>query len=267
MLRVIPVASFVTAAVLAPTHVLVAQARADSASAQRRSTDTTAAHKRAAQELETLTITAVRAGAEAPVAKTTLDRERLLRDYAGQDVPLLLRQVPAVTAFSESGSLLNYSYIRLRGIDQSRINITLDGIPLNEPEDQQVYFSDFPDLASSIQSVQVQRGVGTSTYGQAAFGGSVNFASPSLAGSSRESRLQLGGGSFGTARATLEMQTGQMANGMAFYARLSGLRSDGYRRGATSAANGAFVSGGYFGARDIVKLTASTVSSSPSTMP
>ena len=258
MLRVLPFAALLTAAVLAPTRVIPAQARADSSAAQRRPPDTTASPKRGAQELEALTITAVRAGAEAPVAKTTLDRERLQRDYAGQDVPLLLRQVPSVTAFSESGSLLNYSYIRLRGIDQSRINITLDGVPLNEPEDQQVYFSDFPDLASSIQSAQVQRGVGTSTYGQAAFGGSVNFASPSLAGSVRESRLQLGGGSFGTARATVETQTGHMPNGMAFYARLSGLRSDGYRRGATSAANGAFVSGGYFGARDIVKLTAST---------
>lgn len=229
-----------------------AQARPDSIA------DTTAARRRAAQALETLTITAVRAGAETPVAQTTLDRAQLHRDYAGQDVPLVLRQAPSITAYSESGSLLNYSYIRLRGIDQSRINMTLDGVPLNEPEDQQVYFSDFPDLTSSIQSVQIQRGVGTSTYGQAAFGGSVNFASPSLAGSVRQSTVQLGGGSFGTARGTFETQTGELPNRMAFYGRLSGLRSDGYRRGATSAANGAFVSGGYFGDRDIVKLTAST---------
>lgn len=258
MLPAIRIVALLTMALLAPARVLTAQVRPDSTAAERRMADTITSPARAAQALEALTITAVRAGADAPVAKTTLDRERLQRDYAGQDVPLLLRQVPSVTAFAESGSLLNYSYIRLRGIDQSRINVTLDGVPLNEPEDQQVYFSDFPDLASSIQSVQVQRGVGTSTYGQAAFGGSVNFASPSLAGSARQSRIQLGGGSFGTARATFETQTGQMPNGMAFYARLSGLRSDGYRRGATSAANGAFVSGGYFGARDIVKLTAST---------
>ena len=228
------------------------QARPDSAPTP----DTT--RLRPAQALERLTITAVRAGPDVPVAQTTLDRARLERDYSGQDVPLVLRQVPSVTAFSESGSLLNYSYIRLRGIDQSRINVTLDGIPLNEPEDQQVYFSDFPDLTSSIQSVQVQRGVGTSTYGQAAFGGSVNFASPSLAGSSRRTTVQLGAGSFGMARATVETQTGQLPNGLAVYGRLSGLRADGYRRGATSAGNSAFVSGGYLGERDIVKLTAST---------
>lgn len=255
MVRTLGLAALIASASLLAPHASWAQSRPTSAA------DSTASDtlpRRRAQALETLTISAVRAGTDAPVAQTTLDRARLERDYTGQDVPLVLRQAPSVTAFSESGSLLNYSYIRLRGIDQSRINVTLDGVPLNEPEDQQVYFSDFPDFTSSVQSVQVQRGVGTSTYGQAAFGGSVNFASPSLAGSARQSRLEVGGGSFGTARATFETQTGQLPNRMAFYTRLSGMRSDGYRRGASSAANGAFVSGGYFGDRDIVKLTAST---------
>jgi iron complex outermembrane receptor protein len=211
-----------------------------------------------AQTLEGLTITAVRAGGSAPIAETTLDRDRLERDYTGQDVPLTLRQAPSVTAYSESGSLLNYSYFRLRGIDQTRINITLDGVPLNEPEDQQIYFSDFPDLTSSIQSVQVQRGVGTSTYGQAAFGGSVNFASRSLSGSTRGASARVGGGSFGTAMATLQAQSGELPNRLAFAGRLSGMRSDGYRDGASSAANSAFLSAGYFGDRDLVKLTATT---------
>jgi iron complex outermembrane receptor protein len=241
-----------TAAFVAPALLAAQPPRAPADS-----TDSTRA-ERPAQALEALTVTASRAPAGAPVAQTTLDRARLARDYAGQDVPLSLRTAPSVTAYSESGSLLNYSYFRLRGVDQSRINITLDGVPLNEPEDQQIYFSDFPDLTSSVRSVQVQRGVGTSTFGQAAFGGSVNFASPSLAGTAPNRMLQLGGGSFGTARATVEGLTGQLPNKMAFYGRLSGMRSDGYRVGATSAANGAFVSGGYFGDRDIVKLTAST---------
>jgi iron complex outermembrane receptor protein len=91
-----------------------------------------------AQSLERLTVTAVRASDMAPIASTTLDQARLQRDYSGQDIPLTLRQAPSVTAYSESGSLLNYSYFRVRGIDQSRVNITLDGIPLNEPEDQQI---------------------------------------------------------------------------------------------------------------------------------
>jgi len=211
-----------------------------------------------ARTLERLTVTAIRASDNAPVARTTLDRTRIERDYSGQDVPLTLRQAPSVTAYSESGSLLNYSYFRVRGIDQSRVNITLDGIPLNEPEDQQIYFSDFPDLSSSVQSMQVQRGVGTSTYGQAAFGGSVNFATHTLTGTPRSSSLEVGGGSFGTARATGQVNSGTLGNRLAFHARLSGMRSAGYREGATSAANGAFVSGGYFGDRDLVKFTATT---------
>ena len=208
-----------------------------------------------ARTLERLTVTAVRASDNAPVARTTLDRSRIERDYSGQDVPLTLRQAPSVTAFSESGSLLNYSYFRIRGIDQSRVNITLDGIPLNEPEEQQIYFSDFPDLTSSVQSMQVQRGVGTSTYGQAAYGGSVNFATHSLTGTPREMLLDMGGGSFGMARATLQANSGPLANRFAFHGRASGMRSDGYRDGASSAANSVFGSAGYFGDRDFVKLT------------
>lgn len=211
-----------------------------------------------AQSLEGLTVRAVRAGGEAPIAQTTLDRTRLERDYSGQDIPLSVRQAPSVTAFSESGSLLNYSYFRIRGIDQSRINITLDGVPLNEPEEQQIYFSDFPDLTSSVQSVQVQRGVGTSTYGQAAFGGSVNFATHSLSGAPREVALHLGGGSFGMQRATLEAFSGMIGDRLSTHVRVSGMRSDGYREGASSAANSVFASAGYLGDRDLLKLTVTT---------
>ena len=211
-----------------------------------------------AQALERLTVSAVRATDAAPVARTTLDRAQLERDYSGQDVPLTLKQAPSITAYSESGSLLNYSYFRVRGIDQSRVAITLDGIPLNEPEDQQIYFSDFPDLTNSLQSMQVQRGVGTSTYGQAAYGGSLNFATRSLTGTPRSTTIEVGGGSFGMARATLAANSGALDNRWAFNGRFSGMRADGYRDGSSSAANSAFASAGYFGDRDLVKFTATT---------
>lgn len=219
--------------------------------------DEDASRRETARALEGLTITAVRAGGDAPIAQTTLDRARLERDYSGQDVPLTLRQAPSVTAWSESGSLLNYSYFRIRGIDQSRINITLDGVPLNEPEDQQIYFSDFPDLTTSVQSMQVQRGVGTSTYGQAAYGGSVNFATPTLSGAPRTLAMHLGAGSFGTSRATLEGTSGAIGR-FAVHGRLSGLKSDGYREGASSQANSVFTSASYLGDRDLVKVIATT---------
>ena len=105
-------------------------------------------------------------------------RPNLEPRYFGQDVPLLLQgAAPSLTSYAETGNYWGYSYIRLRGIDQSRINLTLDGIPLNDPEDQVLYFADFPDLANSLGSVQVQRGVGTSSNGTAAFAGSINMES------------------------------------------------------------------------------------------
>ena len=206
-----------------------------------------------ARQLEGVTVRAVRSGA-AP-AQTTLDAAAIQRTYTGQDVPLVLQQAPSVTTYSESGSQNNYSYFRLRGIDQSRVNITLDGIPLNEPEDQQVYFSDFPDLASSLRSVQVQRGVGTSTFGQASFGGSVNLETTPLGATPAGGEVQLGGGSFGAARANASYNTGLLPSRFAFSARFSNQREGGYRRGSAHAGNSQYLAGGYFGERDLVKLT------------
>ena len=207
-----------------------------------------------ARALETVTVRAVRGG-DAAAAQTTLTAPALARGYTGQDVPLLLQQAPGVTTFAQSGSQWNYSYFRLRGLDQSRINLTLDGIPLNEPEDQQLYFSNFADLANSIQSVQLQRGVGTSTYGQASFGGSVNFETVPLAASAPGAELQLGAGSFGARRAAAEYASGLQENRTAVYARFSNQRADGYRRGSSHAGNSAMASVGYFGDHDLLKLT------------
>ncbi len=207
-----------------------------------------------ARALETVTVRAVRGG-EAAAAQTTLGAPALRRGYTGQDVPLLLQQAPGVTTFAQSGSQWNYSYFRIRGIDQSRVNLTLDGIPLNEPEDQQLYFSNFADLASSIRSVQIQRGVGTSTYGQASFAGSVNFETVPLAATAPGAEVQLGAGSFGAARGSVQAASGLRDDRTAFYARFSNQRADGYRRGSSHAGNSAMASAGWFGDRDLVKLT------------
>ncbi len=209
-----------------------------------------------ARRLEGVTVRAVRSGAAA--AQTTLDARAIAREYTGQDVPLVLQQAPSVTTYSESGSQNNYSYFRLRGIDQSRVNITLDGVPLNEPEDQQVYFSDFPDLASSLRSVQVQRGVGTSSFGQASFGGSVNLETVPLGATPRGGEVQLGGGSFGAVRGNASYTSGLLPSRFAFAARFSNQKEDGYRRGSGHAGNSQYVSAGYFGERDLVKLTVLT---------
>jgi iron complex outermembrane receptor protein len=193
----------------------------------------------------------------APISQKTLSRTQIQEHYFGQDVPMVLEgTTPSLTSYAETGNYWGYSYIRLRGIDQSRINITLDGIPLNDPEDQVLYFADFPDLANSLQSVQVQRGVGTSTNGTASYAGSINMETISLASAPRGGSLQLQGGSFGSRRASVDYNTGILPSHFAFYGRVSGLHTDGYRYHSGVEGTSGFLSGGYFGNRDIIKFTA-----------
>jgi iron complex outermembrane receptor protein len=209
--------------------------------------------------LETVTITALRGGPAydaAPISQRTLSREELERGYFGQEVPLVLQGAPSVSSYAEAGTYWGYSYIRLRGLDQSRINLTIDGIPLNDPEDQVLYFADFPDLANSLESVQIQRGVGTSSAGTASYAGSINLETMTLATRGRGTEVQVGGGSFDTRRASLEYHSGLLSNRLAFYARASALQTDGYRYHSGVMGRSALFSGGYFGDRNIVKVMA-----------
>ena len=217
-------------------------------------TDTTRA-----QRLERVTISAVRSSNDAPVSRKTLGENDLAPRYFGQDVPLLLQgPAPSLTSYAETGNYWGYSYIRLRGIDQSRINLTLDGIPLNDPEDQVLYFADFPDLANSLGSVQVQRGVGTSSNGTAAYAGSINMESVPLGVAALSGNVQLERGSFGSKRYSAEYQSGLMPTRFAWYGRVSSLSTDGYRYHSGVEGKSAFFSAGYFGDRDILKVTATT---------
>ena len=189
----------------------------------------------------------------AATARTRLDTTVLERQYVGQDMTRVLERAPGVTAYSENGAGNNYSYIRLRGIDQTRINFTLDGIPLSEPEDQGLFFSNFPDFARSVRTAEVQRGVGTSSNGTASYAGAVSFESVALAGSRRSAELSLTAGSFGTRLASLEYLTGHGRNGLAGYARVSAHTSDGYRHNSGNESASAFLSGAWIGSRDMVK--------------
>src|SRR5690349_20685049 len=208
--------------------------------------------------LEAVTITAIRGGSGeqgAPVSQRTITRDEIEKRSFGQEVPLLLQGTPSITSYAETGNYWGYSYTRLRGIDQSRINLTIDGIPLNDPEDQVLYFADFPDLASSLESVQIQRGVGTSSAGTASFAGSMNFETAPLA-SAEGGQLQLEGGSFGSKRGEAEYRSGLLSNGLAFYGRLTDLETNGYRYHSGVLGRSGLVSAGYFGAHDVVKVMA-----------
>jgi iron complex outermembrane receptor protein len=202
---------------------------------------------------EAITVTAIRAGEEAPVTKTNLGRQEIEELSYGQDVPELLQYTPSVTWYSDSGIGANYSYLTLRGIQQTRINMTFDGAPLNDPAEHALYFNNFHDFTSVVDSIQVQRGVGTSTVGSPSFGGSVNFASVPLSQSSQtEARLAFG--SYDTLRASAAYQTGTLGDGFAVGGRVSYARTDGYREHSGTEHVTLFVNGEWRGQKSTLKL-------------
>lgn len=218
--------------------------------------DTTMRDTTTARRLEAVAVTAVRGTDATAATRTRLDTAALRRLYTGQDMTRVLERAPAVTAYSENGAGNNYSYIRLRGIDQTRINFTLDGIPLNEPEDQGLFFSNFPDFARSVRTAEVQRGVGTSSNGTASYAGAVSFETIPLAGSERRGTASVTAGSFGSRLASLEYLTGESPRGLAGYARVSAHTSNGYRRNSGNESASGFLSGAWIGRRDVIKAFA-----------
>lgn len=204
--------------------------------------------------LESVIVRAVRSGGAAPTSQTTLDRRTIERTYVGQDAPLALLGATGVTAASDAGTFSGYSSIRLRGVDQTRLSISVDGVPLNDPEDQVLYFSNVPDFMNSMQTVRVQRGVGSSAFGTASFAGSLDFESLPLLTTPAFRELQITSGSWGTRRASAELASGAVGQ-FAAYARLSKQETDGYREHSGNKAASGFVSAGWFGERDAWKFT------------
>ncbi len=231
---------------------------AGTASAQRPTTRPDSARAdsaRTSTSLEGVIVRAVRANGTAPIAQTTVDARTIERRSFAQDVPMmLLGTAPSLTAHNESGTNWGYSYLRLRGIDQSRINLSIDGIPLNDPEDQVFYFANFADLSSSIQSVQVQRGVGTSGTGTASFAGSVNFETKPVFGVPRQAAAEVQMGSYGAQRVMLEGNSGTALNGFAGAIRLSALRTNSYREHAGVSGLSGLAQAGWVGSKDVVKV-------------
>ena len=206
---------------------------------------------------ESITVVGIRADDELPVTKTDLSDERVQELSFGQDVPAVLEVTPSVTSYSESGSGSNYSYFSIRGVQQTRINITYDGAPLNDPAEHALYFNNFHDLTSAVAGIQIQRGVGTSSVGAPSYGGSVNFASPAPAADLHgDVRLMLG--SFGTRRATAGLESGTLAGGFSLGGRLSLSDTDGYRNHSGSEHGTFFFNGGWQDERTSLRLTGFT---------
>jgi iron complex outermembrane receptor protein len=217
--------------------------------------------------VENIVVSRIRADSETPVTKSDIDRSAIERDYYGQDIPLLLRDTPSIDTYAEAGvGGSGYSYISLRGISPTRINFTLDGVPLADSEDMTTYFADFPDLARSLQSIQVQRGVGTSTVGSPSFGGSINLESIALPLSSLQfdyeppssTDVEIGVGSFGSKSATVGYLSAALPGGYAFYTRLSADQSDGFRESSGYRARNLFVSAAKQNEHSQLRLTGFT---------
>jgi len=208
------------------------------------------------RRIERVLVRAIRASDAAPIAQKTIDRAVITQRNFGQDVPMLLQGAsPSITAHTETGTTSGYSYLRLRGMDQTRINITIDGVPLNDPEDQVLYFANFADLMANVNSVQVQRGVGTSTAGTASFAGSINFETTPVFTRQRGGDVQLQAGSFDARRVSASFHSGLVGNGFAAYGRVSAQQTDGYRDHSGVEGRSAFVGAGWFGRTNILKLT------------
>ncbi len=207
-------------------------------------------------ESQEVVVSAFIASAKTPVTQTNLSQKTIEQEYVGADIPTLISGTPSINSYSDAGNGMGYSYFRIRGIDQTRINFTINGVPINDPQNQGFFTNNFADLASSAQQIQIQRGVGTSNNGAAAFGGSVSVTSKSLT-EKPAFTFHSGYGSFNAYRNTLEYQTGRLANGkVAFYGRLSDLSSDGYRQNSNTRNRTYFVSAGYFGKKSVLKFNA-----------
>ncbi|HWK04407.1 MAG TPA: TonB-dependent receptor [Puia sp.] len=183
--------------------------------------------------MQPIEVKALRAGDRAPFTKTDLNKKQIEQTNLGQDLPFLLDQTPSVVINSDAGNGVGYTGIHIRGTDDSRINMTLNGIPYNDAEEQAIFFVDLPDFASSVNSIQIQRGVGTSSNGAGAFGATINFSTNEF-NDKAYAEINNSYGSFNTWKNTVKVGSGLIDGHFTIDARLSRISSDGYIDRATS---------------------------------
>jgi iron complex outermembrane receptor protein len=205
-------------------------------------------------ELKEVTVSSVRAKDKNPITYTNLSKEEIAPRNLGQDVPVLLQYLPSVVSATDAGNGVGYTYMRVRGADGSRINVTLNGVPFNDSESQGTFFVNLPDFASSLESVQLQRGVGTSTNGAGAFGASLNMQTKSFQ-EKAYAEVSNSVGSFATRKHTIAFGTG-LHNNFEMNARISNIASDGFIDRATSNMFGYFFNTNYITEQSQVKFLA-----------
>ena len=202
--------------------------------------------------LNEINVNALRAGEKTPVTFTNISKSQIEKGNLGQDLPYIISLTPSVVTTSDAGAGVGYTSFRIRGSDATRINVTINGIPLNDSESQGVWWVNMPDFSSSIENIQIQRGVGTSTNGAGAFGASVNLQTDGL---KKDAYLTSNNtvGSFSTLKNNIAFGTGILNNKFTFDGRLSKISSDGYIDRATSNLKSLYLQGTYFGSNSVLK--------------
>ncbi len=203
--------------------------------------------------MDEMIVQSTRANEQTPMTYTNLDKEALETRNLGQDVPFLLRWTPSAIVTSDAGAGVGYTGIRIRGTDPTRINVTINGIPLNDAESQGVFWVNMPDFASSVSDVQVQRGVGSSSNGAGAFGATINLNTVKLQPESFAS-INTSVGSFNTFRRNVQFGTGLINDKFTIDGRLSKITSDGYIDRASSDLSSYYVSAAYVGDRSMLRF-------------
>ncbi|KAB2814075.1 TonB-dependent receptor [Phaeocystidibacter luteus] len=196
------------------------------------------------QVLTSVEVSAIRATDDDPVARTDYSEEEIEQNDVARDMPYILENTPSVVTTSDAGAGIGYTGLRIRGSDQTRINVTINGVPVNDQESQGVFWVNTPDLASSLSSMQIQRGVGTSTNGAGAFGASINMQTKSFT-KDAYADVHIGGGSFNTQRYTLNFGTGLIDGHWTLDGRASRITSDGWIDRASSDLRSYYLALGY----------------------
>lgn len=202
---------------------------------------------------DAVVVEATRANEKSAQTYSEIDKKELEGENMGKDMPYLLESMPSVVTTSDGGTGVGYTGIRIRGSDPTRVNVTLNGIPYNDSESQGVYWVDLPDMASSVESIQVQRGVGTSTNGAGAFGASINIQTTGL-NKDPYASFDNAFGSFNTRKHTLTAGTGLINKAFSVDARLSNIYTDGYLDRASADLNAYYLSAGYYGKSSMLKF-------------
>jgi iron complex outermembrane recepter protein len=211
------------------------------------------AQKDSIVDLAPVEVRSLRAGKTAPFTRTNITRQEIEKNNVGQDLPFLLNQTPSVVVNSDAGNGFGYTGIHIRGTDATRINVTLNGVPFNDPESGGTFFVDLPDFLSSTNSIQVQRGVGSSSNGAGAFGATINLSTNEV-NKTHYVELNNSYGSFNSTKNTLKFGTGLLGKHFTFDGRLSNISSDGYVERASTAMKSYYASAAWMDEKNTIRF-------------